>query len=79
MQEVHITYRGINLVVVGNFIRGQDKTYLDPGFSDVFDISYIYLKDIDISSLIEAIPDGLVEIENLAINSYYDICNDYKN
>ncbi len=74
MKEIEITYRGINLLVVGEYIDGEEPVYNYgggdgyPGSNADFIIDKVFVQDTDIYDLFSVM--DLEEIVELVISSF---------
>jgi len=75
MKEITINYKGIELLVEGTYIPGEEEVRYfsdmsgQPSSSSEFDINAVYVNDVDIFELLSE--DSLIEIETLILE---DIC-----
>ena len=71
MEEVTLVYNDIELIVVGEFNKGQDGSYEYPSFSCYFDCHKVLCGGQDIINILEQ--NIIEDLELLAIDKIEEI------
>lgn len=70
MEYETVVYKGYSVDTEFEYTEGEERTWEYPGSSPEIDLIDVFLEGISIYELIECIPGGIEEIENLIFEKF---------